>query len=200
MNPALVAWPTAIGLLAISALLAAIARVERQAGRPFVRHWIGLSWLGVALALATAVMTTDAGVREPLTASVDSLADAGVFIEDPLYWTVLGTPPALALVLLYLPWLSYLPAGTRRPLVAAAVCALGGLYLSLSIDVFATSRPTPIGTLAAIATPIHGSAAALAVALVLHALLRYWRDTLGRRLWPRGTTATALHVTQRHPF
>lgn len=112
-------WYSSVALLACAALLAIVARTEREAGNRFVLHWnvLALLFLGLSVDEAAALHEM---LIEPLRGA---LGVGGLFY---FAWVVPALAALAVLGLAYLRFLVHLPPQTRRLFLAAAATFVGG--------------------------------------------------------------------------
>ncbi|MEW5930224.1 MAG: hypothetical protein AB1941_22425 [Gemmatimonadota bacterium] len=112
-------WYSSAALLACAALLAAVARTEREAGSRFVLHWKVLALLFLGLSVDEA-----AALHELLIEPVRGALGAGGLFY--FAWVVPALAALAVLGLAYLRFLAHLPPQTRRLFLAAAATFVGG--------------------------------------------------------------------------
>ena len=115
------AWYSAVALLFSALLLTVVAARERQAGGVDARHWAGLALIFYYLSLDEA-----AQIREMMKV-FDGLRPTGVFFYS---WILVGGGVVGLLGVLYLGFLTRLPAATRWVFVLA-----GSLYVTGALGV-----------------------------------------------------------------
>jgi hypothetical protein len=112
-------WYSSVALLACAALLAAVARTEREAGSRFVLHWKVLALLFLGLSVDEA-----AALHELLIEPVRGALGAGGLFY--FAWVVPALAALALLGLAYFRFLVHLPPQTRRLFLAAAATFVGG--------------------------------------------------------------------------
>lgn len=112
-------WFEALFLFSCALLLAWIGMGQRSAGKPYVRHWLGLALIFALMSLDEIMQFHELTIR-PLRA----LLGTGGFLY--FAWIVPAAVFVLLLAVLYFKFLLHLPAKTAGLFVAAAVSYVGG--------------------------------------------------------------------------
>ncbi len=115
------AWFSSSLLLSCSILLAVIASGVKRAGERYKLHWFTLSIIFALLSLDESI-----AVHESFIVPMQSLLNTGGLLL--FAWVIPGGAFVLVFVLVYLKFLFYLPAQTRRLFMVA-----GALYISGSL-------------------------------------------------------------------
>jgi uncharacterized membrane protein len=117
---------SASALLFCSILLAVIAYAKKVAGERYVRPWGALSIIFLYLSLDEAAM-----IHERMIGPLRSALNTSGFLYFP--WVIPGAIFVLICLLAFLPFLTHLPAKTRRLFLIAGTIFVGG---AICIEIF----------------------------------------------------------------